>query len=259
MLTSRMSSKRRCWPRRVPFPLPSSLQIFDEQSRPSPKEMRAVLEQLAADYEGRGVAIKETATGFRFQVRTRVRARSVAPVARPPAQVLARVARNPRAHRLSPADHARRDRERARRRGESRNRQDAHGAQLGARRRSPRRARTAGVVRNHRGVPRLLLAEVHRRSAAARRHQIADRPQPAAAVAGGWPGNGRQWRGHAVDPDAGTDAGEVAVVPVLEASIEDGGDRGLDASSDDDADDEELSAPGDSAAGLVAAPPSDET
>src|SRR6188768_3118542 len=45
-------------------------QIFDEQSRPSPKEMRAVLEQLAADYEGRGVAIRETATGFRFQVRT---------------------------------------------------------------------------------------------------------------------------------------------------------------------------------------------
>ena len=29
-----------------------------------------MLEQLAADYEGRGVAIKETATGFRFQVRT---------------------------------------------------------------------------------------------------------------------------------------------------------------------------------------------
>ena len=45
-------------------------QIFDEQSRPSTKDMRAVLEQLATDYEGRGVAIKETATGFRFQVRT---------------------------------------------------------------------------------------------------------------------------------------------------------------------------------------------
>ena len=59
----------------------------------------------------------------------------------------------------------------------------------------------------------------------------------------------------AVDPDAGTDSGEVAVVPVVDAS----GDRGLDASSDDDADDEELCAPGDSAAGLVAAPPSDET
>ncbi len=31
--------------------------------------MRAVLEQLAADYEGRGVTIKETANGYRFQVR----------------------------------------------------------------------------------------------------------------------------------------------------------------------------------------------
>jgi hypothetical protein len=47
-------------------------------------------------------------------------------------------------------------------------------------------------------------------------------------------------------------------VPVLDASVEDGGDRGLDASSDDDAEDEELSAPGDSAAGLVAAPPSED-
>ncbi len=53
-----------------PVSIAELLQIFDEQSRPSPKEMRAVLEQLAADYEGRGVAIKETATGFRFQVRT---------------------------------------------------------------------------------------------------------------------------------------------------------------------------------------------
>src|SRR6188508_1389719 len=44
-------------------------QIFDEQSRPTAKEMRAILETLSADYEGRGVAIKETANGFRFQVR----------------------------------------------------------------------------------------------------------------------------------------------------------------------------------------------
>src|SRR5688572_31135207 len=44
-------------------------QIFDEQSRPTPKELRALLVQLAADYEGRGVEIKETANGFRFQVR----------------------------------------------------------------------------------------------------------------------------------------------------------------------------------------------
>src|SRR4029079_11372479 len=44
-------------------------QIFDEQSRPNTKEMRAILESLTADYEGRGVTIKETANGYRFQVR----------------------------------------------------------------------------------------------------------------------------------------------------------------------------------------------
>jgi segregation and condensation protein B len=44
-------------------------QIFDEQNRPTPKELRKVLEQLAADYEGRGVEVRETANGFRFQVR----------------------------------------------------------------------------------------------------------------------------------------------------------------------------------------------
>src|SRR4029078_6037192 len=52
-----------------PVPVAELLQIFDEQSRPTPKQMRAVLEQLAADYEGRGVTVKETANGFRFQVR----------------------------------------------------------------------------------------------------------------------------------------------------------------------------------------------
>jgi segregation and condensation protein B len=45
-------------------------QIFDEQSRPTGKEMRAILDALAADYEGRGVTIRETANGFRFQVRS---------------------------------------------------------------------------------------------------------------------------------------------------------------------------------------------
>src|SRR6185436_12865476 len=45
-------------------------QIFDEQSRPTPKEIRALLDQLTADYEGRGVCIRETANGYRFQVRS---------------------------------------------------------------------------------------------------------------------------------------------------------------------------------------------
>jgi segregation and condensation protein B len=56
----------------------------------------------------------------------------------------------------------------------------------------------------------------------------------------------------AASPDSqAVDSGEVAVVT---AHTDDGG---LEA-SDDDADEEELSAPGNSAAGLVAAPPSDE-
>lgn len=45
-------------------------QIFDEQSRPANKELRAALTQLEQDYAGRGVCIRETANGFRFQVRT---------------------------------------------------------------------------------------------------------------------------------------------------------------------------------------------
>src|SRR5262245_54740879 len=53
-----------------PVPVSELVQIFDEHSRPTPKEMRALLEALAADYEGRGVTIKETANGYRFQVRT---------------------------------------------------------------------------------------------------------------------------------------------------------------------------------------------
>ena len=62
----------------------------------------------------------------------------------------------------------------------------------------------------------------------------------------------------APDAEANTDSGEVPTVPVLEASADENSDHSLDAASDDDADEEELSAPGDSAAGLVAAPPSDE-
>ena len=159
-------------------------QIFDEQSRPSAegnargsRAARRRLRRPRRRHQGNRHRLP-------FPGAHRVRARSVAPVARPPAQVLARVARDARAHRLSPAHHARRNRKRARRGREPRNRQDAHGAQLGARRRPSRRARAARVVRHHGRVPRLLLAQVHRRPAAARRAQVAHRSQPAAAAAG---------------------------------------------------------------------------
>ena len=44
-------------------------QLFDEHVRPSTSEVRAQLDALAADYATRGIEMKETASGFRVQVR----------------------------------------------------------------------------------------------------------------------------------------------------------------------------------------------
>ncbi len=44
-------------------------QIFEEHSRPDAAALRTALEHLEADYAGRGIEVKETATGFRIQVR----------------------------------------------------------------------------------------------------------------------------------------------------------------------------------------------
>jgi segregation and condensation protein B len=44
-------------------------QVFDENTRPHTTELRAALDALACDYEQRGIELKETAAGFRIQVR----------------------------------------------------------------------------------------------------------------------------------------------------------------------------------------------
>jgi segregation and condensation protein B len=44
-------------------------QLFDEQARPPAAELRTALAQLAQDYEGRALELRETASGFRVQVR----------------------------------------------------------------------------------------------------------------------------------------------------------------------------------------------
>ena len=49
--------------------LPELGQVFEEGARPQAEEIRAALEALAAEYSSRGVEIKETAAGFRIQVR----------------------------------------------------------------------------------------------------------------------------------------------------------------------------------------------
>ena len=45
------------------------LQLFDENARPSAEQLRAAIDELAAEYAGRGIELKETASGVRIQVR----------------------------------------------------------------------------------------------------------------------------------------------------------------------------------------------
>jgi segregation and condensation protein B len=227
-------------------------QIFDEPSRPTPKELRSVLEQLATDYEGRGVAIKETATGFRFQVRTEF-AQEVSRLwpdrprkySRALLETLALIAyRQP----ITRAEI-----------------ENVRGVAVNPEIVKTLMERNWVRVVGHRdvpGQPELLgttsefldyfsLKSIEDLPPLAELKSLTDLnlqlPLPVTGEA------------LAADPDAGTDSGEVAVVPVVDAAVEEGADRSLDASSDDDGDEEELSAPGDSAAGLVAAPPSDES
>ena len=44
-------------------------QLFDETARPSEAALREVIEALALEYAGRGIELKETASGLRIQVR----------------------------------------------------------------------------------------------------------------------------------------------------------------------------------------------
>ena len=44
-------------------------QLFEENTRPNVDDIRAVLDGLAAEYSNRGLEVKETAAGFRIQVR----------------------------------------------------------------------------------------------------------------------------------------------------------------------------------------------
>jgi segregation and condensation protein B len=52
-----------------PLQLAEIGQLFDENSRPKVDELRAAIDALAAEYSSRGIEVKETAAGFRIQVR----------------------------------------------------------------------------------------------------------------------------------------------------------------------------------------------
>ena len=53
----------------TPLSLSDLQRLFEEHTRPSSAQLRAALEQLAAGYAGRGIELKETASGYRIQVR----------------------------------------------------------------------------------------------------------------------------------------------------------------------------------------------
>ena len=52
-----------------PLPVAELLRLFDDAVRPSAQAVRAALEALGAEYAGRGIELKETASGSRIQVR----------------------------------------------------------------------------------------------------------------------------------------------------------------------------------------------
>lgn len=52
-----------------PLSLAEFAQLFADGSRPAVAQLRAAIAQLESDYAGRGIEVKETANGFRIQVR----------------------------------------------------------------------------------------------------------------------------------------------------------------------------------------------
>jgi segregation and condensation protein B len=53
----------------TPLPVAELTRLFEASARPSAQQVRAALAALAAEYSGRGIELKETASGFRIQVR----------------------------------------------------------------------------------------------------------------------------------------------------------------------------------------------
>jgi len=53
----------------TPLPVAELTRLFEDGACPSLQQVRAALASLAAEYAGRGIELKETASGFRIQVR----------------------------------------------------------------------------------------------------------------------------------------------------------------------------------------------
>lgn len=236
-----------------PVSVAELLQIVDESSRPTAKEMRAVLDALAADYEGRGVQIRETATGFRFQVRTefalevsrlwpdrprkysRALLETIAliayrqPITRAEIENVRGVAVNPEIVKTL---------------------MERNWVRVVGHRDVPGHPELLGTTTEFLDYFSLKSIEDLPPLADLKSLTELNLQLPLPVQAEGTAESGDTLVAENVD------SGEVAVVPVVDENSDE---PGMEASSDDDSDDEELSAPGNSAAGLVAAPPSDES
>jgi segregation and condensation protein B len=58
----------------APLPVAELMRLFDDGGRPSTQQVRAALAELAAEYSGRGIELRESASGFRIQVRREIAA-----------------------------------------------------------------------------------------------------------------------------------------------------------------------------------------
>ena len=225
------------------------LQIFDEQSRPTAREMRAVLEQLSADYEGRGVEIRETANGFRFQVRSgfalevsrlwpdRPRKYSRAlletlaliayrqPITRAEIENVRGVAVNPEIVKTL---------------------MERNWVRVVGHRDVPGHPELLGTTPEF--LDYFSLKSIEDLPPLAELKSLSDLnlQLPLPGTAAGVDGSEAPGEGIA-------DSAEVALVPAAESNTDK-----LDAAADDDSEDDELGAPGSSASGLVAAPPTDD-
>ncbi len=52
-----------------PLTLDKLAELFPKRSRPDKQNLKRVLEMLVADYEGRGIELKEVASGYRVQIK----------------------------------------------------------------------------------------------------------------------------------------------------------------------------------------------
>jgi segregation and condensation protein B len=256
-----------------PVPVSELLQMFDEHSRPSPKEIRAHLEALTADYEGRGVTIRETANGYRFQVRTEF-AHEVSRLwpdrpkkySRALLETLALIAYRQPITRAE-IEHVR---------GVSVNPEivktlmERNWVRVVGHRDVPGHPELLGTTAEF--LDYFSLKSIEDLPPLAELKSLSDLnlqlPLPVNGQEGGdAAGNGEAApeaaaTDGAAEPQVAVDSGEVAMVSAEEPAAEAppparSDEGGLDAAADED-EDEELSAPGNSAAGLVAAPPSDE-